>query len=444
MKPIVAIVGRPNVGKSTLFNVLAGKEKAIVHDLPGVTRDRNYRDISVSDTSLTLVDTGGFDTGDDDSLLTLVRHQTEAAIEEADAVLFLADGREGLMPGDEEIARILKRSGKPVVYAVNKVEGKDAEEQVSEFYRLGCDAVYTVSARHRIGITELMEAVCSCIPQYSVKGEHEHETVVSIIGRPNVGKSSLINTLLGSSRLLVSDQAGTTRDPVDSVMRYKERSIRFIDTAGIRKKSRIGYELEQYCVMQALRSIMHSELCLLIIDAVQGVTTQDAKLAEQICERRRSCVIVINKWDCLNKDTHTYKRMSDSIRDALPFLDYAPVVAVSAKTGLRVRKILDIIYELEESYGKRVSTGEVNRIIKSIYEHHPPPRGSHNKTKIYYAAQVRTRPPVFKLYTNNKKAFSPQYVRYLEREMRERCGFSGVPVCITVARRQQSRRNAHS
>ncbi|MEI6127933.1 MAG: ribosome biogenesis GTPase Der [Pseudomonadota bacterium] len=436
-KPIVAIIGRPNVGKSTLFNALAKKNIAIVHDLPGVTRDRNYIDVTLDAVSFTLVDTGGFDPGVEDAMGRLVQEHARVAVEEADLIIFLMDGKDGLMYGDEEIARILQRSQKPVLYTINKVESRVDEINIADFYKLGIEPLFSISAKNRLGISDLMDAVCKSIPESQEDTSSQDETVVSIIGRPNVGKSSFINKLLGYERLMVSSMAGTTRDPVDSLFRFNNKTIRFIDTAGIRKKSTISYSLEKYCVFQALKSINRSSICMLMLDASQGVTTQDAKLAAQIYDRNRACILVINKWDLIEKDNKTHDAFTKQVQSELAFIDFAPVVTVSALTGLRVRKILEIIIEIARVYEKRVSTPELNRGLKEIYDTNPPPRGKSSKTNIYYAAQVDTGPPMFKLFTNNIDAFPDNYRRYLERSIREKFALQGVPICLHIRQRDK-------
>jgi GTP-binding protein len=435
MKPVVAIIGRPNVGKSTLFNAMARKNIAIVHDLPGVTRDRNYADVKWDESTFTLVDTGGFGLDTKDDLSDLVQVHAQIAVEEADLIIFLMDGREGLLNGDLEIAQILRKAMKPVLYAVNKVENRKIEENITDFYRLGADTIIPVSAKNKLRISDLLDEVCKLIPRYQGKEFSKDETVVSIIGRPNVGKSSLINKILGYERLMVCHEAGTTRDPVDSLIQYNKKIIRFIDTAGIRRKSRIGYNLEKYCVFRAMKSINRSSVCILMVDASEGVASQDAKLAAQINDRNRVCILVINKWDLIEKDGKKHDEFIKQVRSDLAFIDFAPIVAVSALTGQRVRKILDIIDEIGSIYEKRVPTSEFNRELKAIYDRKPPPRGRRGMTKIYYAAQVGAGPPTFKLFTNNPEAFRPNYIRYLERAIRERFGFDGCPICLQIAER---------
>ncbi len=438
MKPVVAIIGRPNVGKSTLFNAIAKKNVAIIHDMPGVTRDRNYLDVTYDEHSFILIDTGGFDPGTEDDMGARVKDQAHMAVDEAGVILFLMDALDGLLPGDIDIARILQRSGKKVIYVVNKAEGKDARDSVHEFYELGADSLFSISAKHRVGLTELLIEMCSHIPMHEDKTLSHDEIIVSIIGRPNVGKSSLINKLVGSDRLLVSNIAGTTRDPVDSVITYKENKIRFIDTAGIRRKSKITYSLEKYCAYQSFKCISRSMLCILLLDASEGVSTQDAKLAAQICERNRGCIVVLNKWDTIQKDSKTHDVFMKKVRDELPFVDFAPVLTVSALTGLRARTILDVIVDVGKNYYERIETAVFNKALQQIVEHNPPPRGPRRTTKIYYAVQVTSAPPVFKLYTNSPKSIPQHYVRYLERKLRERFGFTGIPLNLQLAHRSNS------
>ncbi len=438
MRPIVAVVGRPNVGKSTLFNAIARKNIAIVHDLPGVTRDRNYTDVAWDTYLFTLVDTGGFDPGLEDDLAPLVKEQVHIAVEESDLIIFLMDGRQGLQHGDYEIARILSKTDKSVLYVVNKVESDAIRENVTDYYRLGVDKILTVSAKNRQGITDLMDEICMLIPESTPEVFSENETVVAIIGRPNVGKSSLINRIIGQRRLAVSQKAGTTRDPVDSLMRYHSHTIRFIDTAGIRKKSRIDFSLEKYCVFKALKSIIRSEICILVIDAAQGVTVQDAKLAAEIYDRNRACILAINKWDLIEKNTKTYDAFIQQVQSELAFIDFAPIVTISALTGQRVRKIMDIICNIGNSYIKRVDTPALNKALKAIYERHPPPRGRGTIPRIYYAAQVDTAPPTFKLFTNKPSSFPPHYRKYLERAIREKFDFHGAPICLRIIQRKST------
>lgn len=437
MKPVVAIVGRPNVGKSTLFNAIARRNVAIIHDMPGVTRDRNYIDIPWDGGVFVLVDTGGFATEEEDDFHEQVRHQTRLAIEEADLLLLVMDGTEGLQHGDEDLYRMLARTGKPVVCVVNKTESQAIRDSLADFYRLGAADIVTVAAKHKIGLTDLMLRITGVIPRSGVQPErHRDEIVVSIIGRPNVGKSSLVNRLVGQERSLVSPGAGTTRDPVDTCLAYNGQVIRLIDTAGIRRKSRIGYTVERYCVFQAFRSIGQSEVALLLIDALQGVTAQDAKLADQVCERGRACVIVVNKWDLIKKDSHTHQEYERTVREALPFLDYAPVCIVSAESGQRVRGVLDVVCRIHEHWADRIPTAELNRVLEIITARKPPPRAGRGKAnRLYYMTQVETSPPLFRIFAGNAAAVPDAYARYVEHALRERFGFEGIPLRLRFVNR---------
>lgn len=435
MKPVVAIIGRPNVGKSTIFNALIRRNFAIVDNAPGVTRDRNYADVTWKEGACTLVDTGGFDSIARDDLACLVREQASIAVEEADLIVFLMDGRDGLTSGDLDIAAILQKSAKPVLYAVNKVESSAVEDNIVEFYRLGAEKIIAVSGKTRQGLAELADEICSRIPAITPAPLDRNEIVVSILGRPNVGKSSLINRILGLNRLMVSPQPGTTRDSVDSLLRYKHATIRFIDTAGIRRKSRIGYTIERYCVFKALKSIDRSMICVLVLDAATGVQAQDASLAAEIFERHRASIIVVNKWDLVEKETRTHDRVAGEVRENLSFIDFAPLLVVSALTGQRVRHILDSIIDLASALSVRVPTPAFNRELREIYASHPPPRGRGRPPRIYYGTQIKVGPPTFKIFTNRPEAFSTPYRRFLERSIRERFGMGSVPIYLQFVKR---------
>jgi GTPase len=429
-KSIVAIVGRPNVGKSTLFNAIARRRKAIIDDMPGVTRDRNYADVERDGKAFILVDTGGFDIGSDTAMAKLIKEQAQLAIEEADAIIFLLDGREGLHPTDVDITRMLQKTRKPVFYTVNKVESEALERNAAEFYQLGVEPLYTISAKNKIGVADLLGEIMSCLAPVKIAEEQERETVVSVIGRPNVGKSSFINRILGYERLLVSDQAGTTRDAIDTVFRYKNRSMRIIDTAGIRRKSRISMRVEKYCIMEALHTIRRSSICLLLIDAAQGVTDQDQKLASEIYALHRACILVINKWDLIEKDNKSYDNFIASVYDQLPFLDFAPALCVSALTGLRVRKVLDAITDVERVYEQTVNTAEFNRFLKAAAARNPLPRKGGRSIKIYYGTQNGVKPPTFVFFSNAPGEIPAHYMRYMERAIRDRFDFTGSPIRI--------------
>lgn len=436
IKPIIAIVGRPNVGKSTLFNAIARRRKAITDDMPGVTRDRNYISAEWNGRAFILVDTGGFEMTADSNIARLIREQTQMAIEEADAIIFLMDGREGLQPTDIDIARMLQQTSKPVFYTINKVESAAIERNTTEFYQLGVEPLHTISAKNRTGISDLIEEVIASTREaLPVMEAVDTETVISVIGRPNVGKSSFVNKLLGYERLLVSDQPGTTRDAIDTVFRYKNKNIRIIDTTGIRRKSRVSLRVERYCIMEALNAIRRSSICLLLLDAVQGVTDQDQKLAAEIYEMKRACIVVVNKWDLIAKDHKTYDNYICAVFKQMPFLDFAPAICVSALTGLRVRKVLDLLEAVEKTYNQNVSTGELNRVLTSIIERNPMPRYRGKNIKVYYGTQVGVAPPSFVLFTNAPQQIPEHYQRYLEREIRTQFDFAGTPIRLLFRER---------
>ena len=433
MIPVVAIIGRPNVGKSTLFNRIAKKNIAIVDDLPGVTRDRNYLDITYDDKSFILIDTGGFDPFDKDKLAGTVKEQAQIAAEEADIIIFLMDGQTGLHHSDIEINRVIQRSNKKIFYAVNKLEKEKERDNVFDFYTLGVDKIFAVSAKNNIGINELFDEITENFLVNEEIEKGDNETIVAIVGRPNVGKSSIINKIIGKDRLIVSDIAGTTRDSVDTLFKYNKKSIRFIDTAGIRRKSRISFKLEKYSVITALRSISASELTILLLNAEEGVTAQDSKLASQIYDRKKACIIAVNKWDLIEKDNKSYENFVKKVREDLSFMDFAPIIPVSALTGQRVRSILDLIIDIGETYHKRIATSVFNKKLIEIYDRNPSPKNRRNKTRLYYGTQVKSAPPIFKIFTNNPGSFPDHYMKYLERSIKEEFGFNGVPVCLQFA-----------
>jgi GTP-binding protein len=430
MKPIIAIVGRPNVGKSTLFNRIAGKKKAIIDDLPGVTRDRNYIDAEWDGKEFIMVDTGGFDPGISEDLAHLVQEQAKVAIEEADIVVFLMDANEGLLHGDIELTRILKKTMKPVFYVINKVDSEAMEHNIGDFFRIGVDNLFTISAKHKLGTTELANEIVRHLPILPAEKYPDQEIVVSIIGRPNVGKSSLINKIFGSQRLVVSEAPGTTRDSIDTVLKYKGKTIRLIDTAGIRRRSRIRLQLEKYSIMSALKSISRSSICLLMVDAVEGLSDQDAKLAAEISERLRACIVIINKWDLVAKDAGTYDRYMRQVYSRLQFLDFAQVLCVSALTGQRVRKILDLIIEAGNYYHYQISTSAFNKILKELKAESPLLRKSKGGLKIYYGTQVSTGPPSFILFTQSPDDIPANYRRFIERAIQEKLKLRGTPVAL--------------
>lgn len=435
MKPIVAIVGRPNVGKSTLFNRISGTRKAIVDDFPGVTRDRNYIDVTWDDRTFTLIDTGGFEPEAKEGLLPQMREQAILAVEEADLIIFLADGKEGLTPADHDVADLLRRSGKPLVFAVNKIDSQKRMEGIYDFYSLGLPEPIPVSAEHGIGTDDLMDKVLSLIPEYKEEAPAEDITKLAIIGRPNVGKSSLINRLLGYERVIVSNIPGTTRDTIDSLLTVNEKKYLLIDTAGIRKKGRVSQKLEKYTVVQALRSMDRCDVVLLLIDAVEGVTEQDTKVAGYAHEKGKGCVIVINKWDLVEKETGTYEKYVDDVRFKLKYLHYAPVISISALTGQRAVKVLDVVDDVSAECGRRIGTGVLNRAFEDMTKGHNAGLFRNRAVKFYYITQTGTKPPTFTVFANYPEGVHFSYERYLENKLREAFGFEGTPIRLYFRKR---------
>ncbi|MFA7464232.1 MAG: ribosome biogenesis GTPase Der [Syntrophales bacterium] len=437
MKPIVAIIGRPNVGKSTLFNRIAERKKAIVIDEPGATRDRNYAEASWDGRSFIVVDTGGFEPVSTDRMLVQMREQTNLAIEEADIILFLMDGREGLVPSDQEIAGILRRTGKRVYYVVNKIDGPRHEALTGEFYRLGVDRIFSISAEHGLGIGELMSEAAEGIAAVEEKGEEaEEERIrIAVIGRPNTGKSSLVNRILGIERAIVNPAPGTTRDPVDTPFEFNGKPYLLIDTAGIRRKSRISLKLEKYSIMEALRTLSRSDVALILIDAEEGITEQDAKIAGLAFERGVICIVLVNKWDLVEKDNSTLGIFVKKIKDDLKFLDFAPILFISALTGQRVMNIFKTVEDAYAQYTKRIPTAEINRRVAEFTESNPPPRHRNRVNSIQYATQTSVKPPTFVLFARAPSALHFSYRRYLTNRIRESFGFDLVPIRLLFRKR---------
>ncbi|OGP93103.1 MAG: ribosome biogenesis GTPase Der [Deltaproteobacteria bacterium RBG_16_48_10] len=439
MKPIVAIVGRPNVGKSTLFNRIAGGRKAIVFDEPGVTRDRNYADVEWVDTLFTLIDTGGFEPVSKDRIFAQMAEQCQLAMDEADVILFLMDGREGLTPSDKEIANLLRRQGKPVFYVVNKIDGPQREEKVYEFYGLGIDPIYSISAEQRYGVDELIDDVVKGLPKWAEEPRDEKATKVSVIGRPNVGKSSLINRLLGYKRVLVDEVPGTTRDAIDTPIERDGKRYILIDTAGIRRKSRISLKLEKYSIVEALRTIDRSDVVLLILDSIEGVTDQDARIGGVIQEKGKGCILVVNKWDLVEKDSKTLKEFEKKVYEDLKYLSYAPTLFISALTGQRIGKVLDLVDQVAEETRKRISTGSLNRYFGQWVERLQPPLYKNRRVKLNYITQVYVAPPTFLIYTNLPEGIHFSYQRYLINQLREAFLFEGVPIRLYFRKKRKER-----
>lgn len=436
MSFLIAIVGRPNVGKSRMFNRLTEANAAIVHDFEGVTRDRQYGEGEWYGRPFTVIDTGGFVPDSEDAILEQMRNQAQLAVDEADGILFMCDGRAGLAPADIEIFEMLRRTHKPVYVAINKIDKyKDQEEHMIEFYEMGVE-LYPMSAEHGIGIEPLMDAVMVDVPVGGEVVEDEPYARIAVLGKPNAGKSSLINALLGEDRLLTSDIPGTTRDSVDTRLKVGDKDYLLIDTAGLRRKRSITHKLEEFAVVQAIRSLDRADVALLVIDASEGVTTQDKKIAAVIKNRGRSCVILVNKWDLIEKETGTAEEFVRYLRDELIFVDYAPVLFVSAKTRQRVHKVLDLVDKTFEQYTRRVSTADVNKLVADAVEHYSPPVQGNRHLKVYYASQVATRPPTFMFVVNYPAGVAPSYRRFLENKIRERYGFEGTPLRTVIRARK--------
>ncbi len=427
--PIVALVGRPNVGKSTLFNRLAGGSRAIVIDEPGATRDRNYADCTWNDRPFTLIDTGGFEPASEVEILVQMREQTKLAIEEADIILFLMDVRDGLTPADEEITRMLRLVDKTVFYVINKVDGPRHEAHLAEFYRLGVETLHPLSAQHGPGLDELMDAVAVHLPAAEAVREDAGEPIrIAVIGRPNVGKSSLVNRILGFERTIANPVPGTTRDAIDTPLTRNGRKYLLIDTAGIRRKSRISLTMEKYSIVQAMKAIGRADIALVLLDAQEGISEQDVKIAGLALEKGTACILVVNKWDLIEKDNHTVGAYVEQIRYRSKFLEFAPIIFVSALSGQRVSKIFALVDKVFAQYTQRVETGELNRQIRAIIEANPPP-GRQNRPHIFnYITQVAVKPPSFVLFVREPKAIHFSYERYLVNRIRETFGFDEVPI----------------
>jgi GTP-binding protein len=433
-KPLVALVGRPNVGKSTLFNRLIEEPLAIVEDVPGTTRDRIYADAHWGGKTFTLIDTGGLLPQPVDDLVASVREQVQIAIAEAEVIIFLVDVKEGLTANDLEIAQLLRRSNKPVILAVNKADNESRRQEALEFYQLGLAEPYPISALHGTGTGDLLDALLKTLPPQ--RPEEELEGVrIAIVGRPNVGKSSLLNAILGQERMIVNEKPGTTRDAVDSFIQWDGQPITLIDTAGIRRRGRIARGIERYSVMRALRAIQRADVALLLIDAAEGVTAQDAHIGGYIVEEAKGVVIAVNKWDLIEKDTYTMEAYTHQIRRVLKFIAYAPLVFVSAITGQRVEKAIDTALRVEQARSYRVPTAQLNRHVQDAVSQHSPPSRRGKRLRIYYATQVGISPPSFIFFVNDPRSVHFSYHRYLENQLREAFGFEGSPLRLSFHKR---------
>lgn len=428
-KPVIAIVGRPNVGKSTLFNRIAGKQKAIVIDEPGATRDRNYMDCVYQDKAFTLIDTGGFEPSSEEKILVQMREQSNLAIEEADVIILLMDGKDGLTNSDMEIARQLRGRDKQVFYVANKVDGDRHKDMLADFYRLGIDEIHAVSAQHGPGVDELLNVIVRDFPETGKeKEENETQIKVAIVGKPNVGKSSLVNKILGKERSIANPTPGTTRDAIDSNVKVHGKNYLLIDTAGIRRKSKISQTLEKYSVVQALKSINRCNIALILIDAEEGITEQDTKIIGLAHERGKACIIVVNKWDRIKKDNSTAGKFVENIKDKVKFLDFAPIIFISAVTGQRAPKIFDLIDNVYEQYTKRIGTSPLNDLIEKSVRKNPLPRYQNRQMHISYGTQTDIKPPTFVFFVSNSKGIHFSYERYLMNQIRDAFGFDSVPL----------------
>ena len=439
-KPIVAIVGRPNVGKSTLFNSLAGHNISIVKDTPGVTRDRIYADVSWLNYQFTLIDTGGIEPESKDVILSQMREQAQMAIDTAHVILFIVDVRQGLQDADDKVADMLRRSGKPVLLVVNKVDSFEKQiMDVYEFYNLGMGEPLPVSSSGKLGLGDMLDEVVRHFPQNGGEDEEDDTPRIAIIGKPNVGKSSLINKLTGKNRAIVSDIAGTTRDAIDTRLTVSGKEYILIDTAGIRRKSKIREELERYSIIRAVTAVEKADVVVLVIDAVQGVTEQDAKIAGIAHERGKGILVAVNKWDAVEKDDRTVNRFSADVRSTLSFMPYAEILFVSAKTGQRLPRLFDVVDMILENQSLRIQTGVLNEILTEAVAMQQPPSDRGKRLKIYYMTQVAVKPPTFVLFVNDKELMHFSYVRYLENRIRDAFGFRGTPLKFIIRERKDKK-----
>ena len=436
-KPIVAIVGRPNVGKSTLFNALAGEKISIVKDTPGVTRDRIYADVSWLDKSFTLIDTGGIEPDSKDIILSQMREQAQIAIDTADVIIFITDVRQGLVDSDAKVADMLRRSGKPVVLVVNKVDNFDKFiMDTYEFYNLGIGEPVPVSATGKLGIGDMLEKVVEYFDEDADDGEEEEIPKIAVVGKPNVGKSSLINKLIGESRVIVSDIAGTTRDAIDTKVEWKDKEYIFIDTAGLRRKSKIKEELERYSIIRTVTAVERADVVVMMIDATEGVTEQDAKIAGIAHERGKGVIIAVNKWDAIEKNDKTIYKFTNKVRDVLSYMPYAEIIFISAETGQRIPKLFETIDMVLENQTLRVQTGVLNEIMTEAVAMQQPPSDKGKRLKIYYMTQVAVKPPTFVIFVNDKELMHFSYTRYLENQIRNAFGFKGTSLKFLVRERK--------
>lgn len=435
-KPVVAIVGRPNVGKSTLFNALAGSKISIVKDTPGVTRDRIYADVTWLDRSFTLIDTGGIEPESSDIILSQMREQAQIAIDTADVIIFITDVHQGLVDSDAKVADMLRRSQKPVVLVVNKVDSvQKYMMDVYEFYNLGIGEPLPVSAANRMGLGDMLDEVVRYFPEDTDEESGDEIPRIAVVGKPNVGKSSLINKLLGEDRVIVSDIAGTTRDAIDTRVKWNGKDYVFIDTAGLRRKGKVKEEIERFSVIRTVTAVERANIVVIMIDATEGVTEQDAKIAGIAHEKGKGVIVAVNKWDAIEKDDKTIYKHSNKIRETLAYMPYAELIFISAKTGLRIQKLFDTIDMVIENQTLRVQTGVLNEILAEAVAMQQPPSDKGKRLKIFYMTQVAVRPPTFVIFVNDKELMHFSYTRYLENKIRDAFGFRGTPLKFIIRER---------
>lgn len=440
MKPVVAVVGRPNVGKSTLFNKVSGKRISIVEDTPGITRDRIYAEAEWCGHEFTLIDTGGIEPSSKDIILAQMREQAQLALDMADVILFMVNVREGVTAADKEVAAMLQKCGRPVLLVCNKVDNPgNPPMEMYEFYNLGIGDPYPVSSIHGMGLGDLLDEVVSLFPEAEKQEEEENVIRVAVVGKPNAGKSSLVNRILGENRVIVSEIAGTTRDAIDSEYEHEGQKYVFIDTAGMRKRGRISENVEHYSVVRALAAVDRADVCLILIDANEGITEQDTKIAGYVHDQGKASIVVVNKWDLVEKETNTMRNFQNRVKEGLNFMMYVPTVFISAKTGQRIESLFPMIQSVLEQNCKRISTGVLNDVINEAIAMVQPPSDKGKRLKIYYATQASVKPPAFVLFVNNAELAHYSYIRYLENQLRAKFGFEGTPIRFII--REKNKKN---